>query len=493
MQTERIKYTKSVKTNVILNVIRQAVNMLAPLVTVPYVSRVLGSEVYGMVSFSRTYITYFILLASLGVANYAVREGAKLHSNREALNKFTSEIFSINVYMTLLSYLILAASLLIPQLQPYRILISVFSLEILLNTLGVEWVCSVYEDYVFFTVRTVVVRIITIISTFVFVKSESDYYLYAGIIVISYAFTNIANLMHSRRYVDLRLTTNINLKTHITPIMVLFGNTVMATLYISSDNTILGLMSTDASVGLYTLATQAYSIVKTVTNAMTIVTLARLSYYINNGEKDKYNRLLEKTIKSILFIILPAAVGLIFTSRESIYLLGGLEYMEASGCLKILSTALAFAVVNSLLTVDVLIPFGKEKEVFIYSVISAGVNIIFNIILIPFFDFYAAGVTTLLSEALVFALSLNCSKKLISIKINREYVVHLLVGILIVVLVCCGVDLLELKYTLSFILKIIASVLVYALIMVILNNEVVNYYRSYVSSLIGRLRLRGKD
>jgi len=479
---------RSVKTNVLLNIIRQGVNMITPLITVPYISRVLDKEYYGRVSFSRTFVSYFILLAGLGITNYAVREGAKLREDKNKLGLFVSEIFSINFFMTIISYVLLFGIILVPRLNDYRALIIIFSAEIFLNTIGVEWVCSVFEDFTYFTIRTVIVRIATIVATFLFVKKAEDYKIYAIIIVISYLLSNVANFIHSCRFVKFKLTIQTNVRKHIVPILILFGNTVMTTIYISSDNTILGLLSNDSSVGLYTLATQAYSIVKTVINAMTMVTLARLSFYLGNGNREKYNSLLEKTLKGISFIIIPTVAGLFCTAKEAIFLLGGMEYLEASGCLRILSVALIFAVINSILSMEVLIPFGKEKEVFICSLVSAIVNILLNLFLIPLFDYNAAAFTTLIAELLVLIMEMVYCRRLIIIRTKAKDIIQLVVGMALVVGICVTVDFLIDELLYKAIIKIIVSVLVYVTFMLLVKNEMMLYCKEYLLSILLRKR-----
>ena len=175
---------KSLSLNAFLNTIRNILNMVFPIITFPYVSRILGAHNLGIYNFSNTYVNYFLLLAALGINTYAIREGAKYRDNREEINKFVGQIFSINLVATVISYLLLASTLILfNELKMYAICILVFSIQIIFTTIGVEWIYSIYEDYAYITIRSIVFKILSIILLFIFVKKPDDYLIYAGITV----------------------------------------------------------------------------------------------------------------------------------------------------------------------------------------------------------------------------------------------------------------------------------------------------------------------
>ena len=156
---------KSLGLNAFLNGLRSVLNLIFSLITFPYVSRVLTVRGIGIYNFSNTYISYFILISGLGIGTYAVREGAKYRDNQNQINNFVSEIFSINIISTILAYLLLIVSLLIfGNLQNYISCIIIFSLQILFTTLGTEWVYTIYEDYSYITIRSIIFKIISIIQ-----------------------------------------------------------------------------------------------------------------------------------------------------------------------------------------------------------------------------------------------------------------------------------------------------------------------------------------
>lgn len=159
--------------NAFLNGLRSVLNLIFPLITFPYISRVLSVNGIGIYNFSNTYIGYFILIAGLGIATYAVREGAKYRDNKEQIEEFSSEVFSINILATVIAYILLLLSLVIfKNLNNYVACILIFSIQILFTTLGTEWIYTIYEDYTYITIRSIIFKILSIILLFIFVKDR---------------------------------------------------------------------------------------------------------------------------------------------------------------------------------------------------------------------------------------------------------------------------------------------------------------------------------
>ena len=199
---------KSLGLNAFLNGLRSVLNLIFPLITFPYISRVLSVNGIGIYNFSNTYIGYFILIAGLGIATYAVREGAKYRDNKEQIEEFSSEVFSINILATVIAYILLLLSLVIfKNLNNYVACILIFSIQILFTTLGTEWIYTIYEDYTYITIRSIIFKILSIILLFIFVKRPSDYLIYAAITVLASVGSNFLNFVHARSFIHIRLTS----------------------------------------------------------------------------------------------------------------------------------------------------------------------------------------------------------------------------------------------------------------------------------------------
>ena len=237
--------SKSLGRNIILNGFRNILNLLFPLVTFPYISRVLGVEEIGKYNFAQSAISYFLLIAGLGISSYAVREGAKYRNRKETFNIFASEILLCNVMSTIIAYIALFVCLYnIKKFKTYSCLMILFSIQIIFTTIGVEWVYSIYEEYEYITIRSIVFKIISIILILVFVRDQRDVNTYAAITVFSSVGSNFMNLIHSKTYFKI---VKIHLKDclkHVKPILIIFASNIAIMIYVYSDTTMLGFIPT---------------------------------------------------------------------------------------------------------------------------------------------------------------------------------------------------------------------------------------------------------
>lgn len=404
---------KSLKINLILNIIKTICTMCFPIITFPYISRVIHATNYGKVNFSSSVISYFSLIAALGITSYAIREGAGLRKNKEEFNKFSCQIFTINLFMSLIAYILLIIVYLFwNKLHNYTSLLIVQSIIIIFNTVGVEWIYSIYEDYFYITIRSIVVQIISLLMLFTFVRSEKDYIIYAGITVFANAGANLFNFIHAKKYCDFRLTKNMQLKKHLKPMIILFFSNLTITLYANSDITILGIFCNDFIVGIYGIAVKIYLIIKQLIFAAITVTLPRLSYYKINNE-DKYYELLKMLRKTMVYFTVPITVGVIILSKEIVLLLSGTEYLSSYITLSILSIAFIPSTIATIYGNGVLLLNKAENKIFISTLIGAILNVILNIIFIPIFKEKAAALTTVISEIIVAILNISFSRKFI--------------------------------------------------------------------------------
>lgn len=464
---------KSLKANIILNVVRQFFNMLMPFLTVPYISRILTENDYGRISFSRTWVQYFMLAASLGIADYAVREGARIRNDRKGIEKFVSEIFSINFLAMILSYSVLCLTLFLDIFNPYRTFIVVFSSTIFFQILGMEWICSVYEDFSFITVRTIVIRLLSITLLFCFVRSRQDAITYALILAVTANIEFFWNKIYIKKYVKVRLTACLNIRYHIKPILFLFGNTVIQTIYVNSDITILGIISGDKSVGIYTIAVNAYAIIKSVINAFSSVVLARVSVILEGGDFALYRKILEITFNGMFAVIFPVLVGGYMISGEIIGFLGGEKYVNSVGCLHQLCIALLFSTLGAFINMEILIPNRKEDKVMAGSMVSAAVNVVLNFLLIPHYSYLGAAFTTVVAEMVVFFVSYFFSLKVVKIIVIWKDIMAVLVGGVFIVLTCVSVDRMAENTLAALGLKIILSVMAYAIASLLMKHSTI--------------------
>ena len=463
----------SVKKNAILNMIKQLCVILFPVITFPYVSRVLGAENYGKVDWSRSWADYMTMVAGLGITNYAIREGAKLRGDKKALNAFANELFTLNICSTVVAYvMILAVSLFYGKLSDYLPLVLTLSLATVFTTLGTDWVNSIYEDYAYVTMRYIVCSLISLALLFIFVKKREDFGIYAFTNVSGTVFANLFNFFYIRKRWDIhpkfKLTADV--KKHLGVVLIMFSTAIATKIYITSDVTILGIIKDDVTVGIYGAATKIYSMVKHLFNAMLIVAIPRISAEIKKKEFDKINRQLNKVLNALLIIALPGTVGLITLRAPIVYAISGEEFLPATDALLILSIALLFATLACFFVNVIMIPFGMEKKVLKYTVISALLNIVLNIILIPFMSEKAAALTTLISEALLFTAGFIETKSMVKLKCGKTVLVSL-IGCVGIAACCILSDMYLDNRFLALGVGMAGSVILYGIVMLVLYRK----------------------
>ena len=195
---------KSLGINVVINVIRNVVNIIFPLITFPYASRALGVNSIGIYNFSYSIVSYFLLIAALGISTYAIREGARYRNNKELLTEFASEIFSINMLSTIITYILMIVVLInCKSIEKYIVTILIFSIQIFFTTIGVEWLFTICEEFSYITIVNMIFKVISVFLLFLFVRNQNDYNQYAAITVFAIVGSNIFNMIYYFRFLFL--------------------------------------------------------------------------------------------------------------------------------------------------------------------------------------------------------------------------------------------------------------------------------------------------
>ena len=478
---------KSLKKNAMLNVIKQICTIIFPMITFPYASRVLGTYNYGKINFGASIITYLSLFAALGIGNYGIREGAKIKEHKEKLGKLCNELFSINLIFTALSYIILIFLIMFwKKLDGYSTLLWVQSLSIIFTTIGTDWINMIHEDYAYITIRYIICSAASVVLMFLIVHNRNDYVLYAFSSIFSTILANIMNVGYIRKTYDLhpRFTFKIPFKKHMEPILMLFGSTVAIMIYVNSDITILGIIKDENEVGLYSVSSKIYTMVKQVLNAMLDVAIPRIAYELATQKRDVVNQHLTEILNNLFIIVFPSAVGLLMLSKNIVLLISGKPFLPAYSSLQILSLALCFATASCFFINVVMIPYNMERKMFFATIVSAIVNILLNIVLIPYFGQNAAAFTTLLSEVIMTVMGIWFTRHVITLHSLRSLCIGIGGGILTFI-ICKAILTVSFNNVLQIVACMVCTGIVYLVYLAIVDR---NTYRSIVSIIKNKLR-----
>ena len=478
--------SNSIKRNAVLNTIKTVFGIIYPLITFPYISRILMAENVGKLGFGSSVVSYFSLIASLGVATYAIRECAKVKHDREELGEVASQIISINIISTLVAYLALLVTLVVARpLDSYRELICIQSATILFMTLGADWLNTAMEDFKFIAIRTVGMQVVSLVLMFIFVHQPEDYIIYAIISVVASSGANVVNILYRRKFCRIKFTFHIDWKKHFPPIVVMFSIMLAQTIYCNSDMTMLGLMRGDYEVGLYSTSVKIYNLVNQVVASVAFVVIPQLSAGFAKDDFKRVNELLRYALNFIMVLGVPCLVGLNVICAPIIATVGGEEYMGATTSLHILTASLLCSFVGGWIGNMMLVPSGRERICLWSCVISAVLNIVLNFFLIPTWGLNGAAFTTFLSELI----GLFVCRAYIDKRIKVENVWGMLRGPLaggaFIALVGVLFSHVLTSYVLITCVTIVVSAIGYALILLACKDP---FFMSYMNPVVNRLR-----
>jgi len=392
----------SIKLNMIMNTLLNISSIVFPIITFPYVSRILLPEGTGKVQFVAAIISYFAMFAQLGIPTYGVRACAKVRDDRLALSKIVHELMIINVIMMLLTYVAFGACLaFIPKFTQEKNLFLIMSLSIVLNSFGVEWLYKALEQYTYITIRAFIFKLIALVLMFLFVKNRSDYVLYGGITIFASSASNILNFIRLRHYIDFKFLGDYQLKKHLKNIMVFFSLTIATSIYTNLDNVMLGFMKGEVEVGYYGAAVKIKMLLLGLVTSASAVLLPRASYYVDKGMKDELFDILQKTLHFVIMITLPFTIYFITFAEECILLLAGESYRQSITSMQVIMPTIIFIGITNIIGIQMMVPLGKEKLVLNSVIAGAVVDLLLNIIFIPKYGALGAAIGTLAAEIVV--------------------------------------------------------------------------------------------
>lgn len=465
---------KSIKINALFSLIQSVSTVIFPLITFPYISRIFGVEQLGKYNYAKNFVEIFATIAMLGIPTYGQREGAKVRDNRNELSNLMSELFSLSMLSNAIAMFVLyIATFAVDAFHSYALLIMIFSVTIPMTTIGMSWLFVVFEDYNFTTILGILVNILSVVAMFLFVHKKTDIYLYAFITVIASCGSNFIKFVYSKKYCNIKLTFGINFRRHMKPILLMFSAYISVMIYNKTDTALLGVMTSDYNVGIYSVSTKVYNLVKSCLLALSNVLQTRAVLLALQGNREKSDEFLSKSFNMMMTFVIPCMVGVAFMNKDIILFIAGKDYLEAGTSMIILSGSLFFALFSTMHSSTILIPYGREKVTLDGAIIGAVVNLLLNFIFIPLWKENGAALTTLIAEVTVF---------LIYVCVTRQYYKHLngiqtmlqcLVGSVGIVFVLFVFRDLEINIVIRMFIKVCVSVVTYFVLQIITKNQIV--------------------
>lgn len=393
---------RSIKYNFIMNAILTLSNFIFPLISFPYVSRVLGPAGTGKVSFAISLVSYFVMFTALGIPTYGIRTCAKVRDNREELSKTVQELVIIQIITGVFAFLAIAVCLIaVPRLQEDRTLYLIASSSIFFTVIGLEWMYKGLEEYTYITVRSLVFKFIALVAMFLLIHKSEDYVIYGGISIFAASASAVMNFCHAHRFVNMRPMGNYNIQRHLKAVLVFFAMACATTIYTHLDTVMLGFMTTDTDVGYYNAAVKIKTILLGFVTSIGAVLLPRASYYVERGEVESFRQITGKALNFVILLAAPLMVYFIYYAQVGIRFLSGPAYGGAVLPMQIIMPTLLLIGITNVMGIQILVPTGREKYVLYSEIGGAVTDLILNAILIPHYQAAGAAFGTLIAEFVV--------------------------------------------------------------------------------------------
>lgn len=466
---------KSIKLNFIMNAILQISAFIFPLITFPYVSRILGPSGTGNVSFATSIVTYFALFAQLGIPTYGIRATARVRDDKELLSKTVQEIFIINAVMCVLAYFVFFVVLnLVPKMYNDKVLFIIISSTILFNSVGMDWLYKGLEKYTYITFVSIIFKFIALILMFVCVHHKNDYVIYGAISIFAASASNICNLVNIHKLIYIKPIFNYEFTKHFRPIMIFFAMSCATTIYTNLDTVMLGFMKDNVEVGYYNAAIKIKNVLLGVVTSLGTVLLPRASYYIENNMYSEFKRIAGKALNFVVLISFPLCLYFILFAKEGVLFLSGDAYTEAILPMQILMPTLIFIGLTNIMGIQMLIPLGKEKVVLYSEIAGAIVDLAINTVLIPIMASSGAAIGTLVAEMVVWIVQYIALKEDVKETYVKIRYLPIVIGLAISALFSMPIKLLGLSSFFTLLLSAIVFFGVYLVVLTVAKEKLVN-------------------
>jgi O-antigen/teichoic acid export membrane protein len=470
---------KSLKYNIIWNSAGIGANLLFPIITFPYISRILGPELIGEFNYVSTIVSYFILFANMGFPIYGMRAVSRCRENISECSKIASGIFFANLISVAMVYFLYWGFYLF-FIRQNRLLYFVIGISILVSCFSLDWFYQGIEDYKYITIRSLIIKCISVFLLLIFVKNQEDIIIYAIISLVATSGNNFFNFYRVRKYICLNFSLKESIK-HIKGSSVLFLGTIAVSIYTQLNVVMLGYLDNTVAVGYFVTGNKIVSLCLTIVNAATASIVPRISYLIGTGKIEDAGLLQRKIITLILYLTIPLTIGLIICSKEIILFFGGQDFLPAVSILKILSFLIVIISLSGFLGKQVLIPIGKEKYGNYCTIMGAIITLILNIILIPRLSFIGTAIAALVGESVVTVSHYCFARKYMSLKLIEFFTWKAIVSTAIMGIGVFFLVAVINNYLFIFLYLIIGMVIYFASLSFLKDDFVIDLFKTLVS------------
>ena len=463
---------KSITKNYIYNLIYQVVVLILPLITAPYISRVLGAENIGIYSYTISIVTYFILFGSLGIAIYGQREIAYLQGKPGEYSKTFWEIVILRFITISISMIIFYFTFV--QNGEYAVYYRILLLELFATCLDISWFFQGLEEFKKTVVRNIIVKIISIVCIFTFVKTSNDLFKYFIIYVGSTIIGNVSLWLYLPRYLKRIDAKRLNVFRHLKATFVLFIPQIAVQIYTVLDKVMIGTIIVDKSeVGFYEQSQKIIKMLLTIVTSLGTVMVPRMANTFINGDNKKIQEYLKRSFNYVFFISIPMIFGVIAIADNFVPLFFGEGYEKVIILMSVISPILLIIGLSNVIGTQYLLPTKRQKEYTISVIIGAIVNFCINMILIKKYGALGASIGTVLAEIVVTITQFIFVRKDINlIRIIKLSFKYILAGF-VMFIICLLIKEVIKNSLICIIVQVISGIIVYVICLILLKDKFV--------------------
>jgi len=395
----------SIKKNFLYSSFLTTANYIFPLLTLPYVSRILGVNNIGIVNFVDGIINYFIILSTMGIGTLGIREIAQAKNNKALITQTFSSLLCINAIFTMVALMaLLIAALCVPKIYEHGDMMFLGGFKLVFNLFLIEWVYKGLEDFKFITIRTLIVKCLYVVSVFLLVRKENDYNIYYLLTVLMVGINSTINTFHARHFVYFKIKS-VNINRYIKPVVTLGFYLILTSMYTSFNVVYLGFVSDDTQVGYYSTATKFHTAVIAIFTAFTGVMMPRMSALIKENRIDEFKKMFARSVDGLLSLSIPVIIFAIALSSQLVLLIAGEGYEGAVLPMAIVMPLFFIIGYEQILVIQVLIPLGKDDILLKNSIIGAVIGLLLNVLLVGRLQAVGSAMVWVISELTILVLS----------------------------------------------------------------------------------------
>lgn len=410
---EKLKLKYQTKKMLIHNFIALAIlqgsNYILPLITIPYLTRVLGIKLYGLTVFATAFTSYFSMLTDYGFNLSATREIAKNRNDKNKISTIFSSVMIIKLILLLVSFLILIIAItFIDKFNKYW-MVYLFSFGTVIGmTIFPEWLFLGMEKMKLITYINLIGKTISTFAIFIFIKEKSDYVIVPIINSISFLIIGLLSLVIVKRYlsVELKVPTKQQLLYSLKDSTQYFTSRISASIYSVSNTFVLGLVTSTTVVGYYTIAEKIYRAVLGLYKPAVDVLYPFFS-------KEKNINLFKKIFYLCTFLNFLLMIVIYFFAGEIVYLVAGENLIESVYTLKVFTVILLITGPSYLIGYPLLAAFGFPKYAN-YSIVLGSIFHLIGLIILLIFSKVSIHLIiylVLITEAIVFYIRIKGIKR----------------------------------------------------------------------------------